>query len=345
MSGTTATQTAFSYQRQNFKNRGIEDVPIDEDAPRRRSASNYAAAFNALTKISGIKPDFWNGLHILLDKTQGSAPGDCVEFNNTGAGALLPGDDDVSDDAKARRWKRFWCGYDTKEAHYDGFEDEQRRLGKRIAYREPGKTVKQTKFDEPKLIPSRYKSSLAQMMVDIVRRASELKDKRIQGKKLTRKQRFEEAAKITWNLLPDYDETSKIKIKGDSKQHGKPTKNRCMDRILKAAKEMIALAESEEEIERLRMNLHAELETLFADATSVENEPEETQKSDENSHNRATFFGKNCKNIEQNEDFSESRGDKVVTPETEFDAEEIPPELVAIGVIEWRDGGRSGRMK
>lgn len=388
------TDRPFHYQREHFRNSGIENVGFDEDAPRRVSASNYAAAFNALMIVSGIISDMWHGLHILLDKTRGFSQTEWVELADSEAGALMPGDKGVSDAAKAKRWKRFWDGYDGnkdgEKIHYDGFEDEQKRLGKRIAYREAGKAVKRSKFDDPKLIKSRYKSSFAQMIVDVVRHAGNLKDKRINGKKLTRKERFEEAAIIVWNLLPEYDDRSTKKIKQEPRTPVRSTQNRCLNRLSKAAREMIASAENKEEAvlsifnsvfhevtstlfasaenkeeaDRLRFKLHAEIETLFADA-SDEFEDEEieageadyvqveestkmtknTSNEQEIPKNRATFFEENHENIEQSERFSLRRGDNFVHLPADFEPEEIPPELVKLGVLEWKDGGRSGRLK
>ncbi|GEM_PF-5598968 len=314
----TTTDRPLHYQREYMKNR-VESVPPDEETPRRRSASNYAAAFNALMIVSGIHPEFWHGLNVLLDKTRGASPSEWVEIGDAEAGALLPGDGELADESKARRWKRFWDGYDTKEQHYDGFEDEQKRLGKRLAYREAGHAIKQTKFDQLRLVKSRYRSSLAHVIVGIVREAYFLKDKREKGQKLTRKERFEEAAKIVWNLLPDYDEETKRKIKRETGKLVRSLKNRALNRFLKAAKEMIASAQTEIEIEDLRTQLHEELEVMFADAINIEIETDDVEietetepKSAKSSTNRATFSEENDENIEQIGEFSENMVYKVV---------------------------------
>lgn len=309
MSGTTATQTAFSYQRQNFKNRGIEDVPIDEDAPRRIAASNYAAAFVALMIVSGINSKLREGLLILLNKTRGYPFDKAVEFSDLSAGTLLSNEteEEVTDDAIKKRWKRF-C---------ESFEKEQARLNKRVFYRMPGKPI----YERKAIIgfqPSSYKSHLAQMIVDIARRARSMRNR-----KLTRDERFRLAAIEVWNLLPPYDEKTKLIKLPNEKSPNVPTISKLTTKIFKDADHLIKVLKKKDlaTYNRKRMEILCELETKFADGESELENGENSDRGDKN----VTLLSQNEKkivqNAEENRNFSDSLSVQLCTLESDVSNE------------------------
>src|SRR4051812_4399629 len=100
----------------------FKDIPVDEweqefyseelkeqrkaDKPARSKASNLALAFDELFGVAGFKPEMRLPLHIFLSQTKGKAPDEEVMFSETEAGALLPGEEGVSDGSKRKRWVR-----------------------------------------------------------------------------------------------------------------------------------------------------------------------------------------------------------------------------------------------
>jgi hypothetical protein len=227
------------------------------DKGRREMISKQAEALDALVAVAGYSPDLFKGLHVLLGKTRGKAPDEWARFKDSEAGALLPGDSDVTDSSKAKRWQR-WCAE---------FEEEQARTGKRVMRRLPGKKI--IEQGTTKKLCSQYLSELAQMVVDVDRRASQI---RTRGLKRVEKLRM--AALEIFAALPDYDAPQpKVKLKGKSEPRPPRLagyRSRALNRFLSAAKQMLNEKKSlgelalDAEVSRLQM----ELESLAAEMRS-----------------------------------------------------------------------------
>jgi hypothetical protein len=219
----------------------------DPDASIRHRISNTHAAVNALLEVLGVDASLHKGVCILIDKARGVKPGEWQEFSDGEAGALLPGDVDVADASKAKRWQRFWIE----------FEAEQERIGKRLARRIPGKTVKDGRADKLHYIRSKYQTSLVQDIAEIERRVKTLTGRRTQ--------KFKAAALKVAIGLPAYDPPDELAKVGKT-SNNRPKKNRKRDRFLRAAREIMEefLPYGSEVLEEKIIELHAELEELAA---------------------------------------------------------------------------------
>jgi hypothetical protein len=228
------------------------------DRPARRQAANFAAAFDVLFHVSGFIPDARLPLHIFLSQTRGCAPDEEVIISETEAGRLLPGDDEVAPESMRKRWVRAW----------KLLESEMARTGKSVGSRINGSVTLATRYTRGQKKAPVYRSEIAQAVVDIERAA-----RRMNG--LKRAERFRLAALEVWSHLPDYHspaEKQQIKTQPEGSAERIAGKQaRRMRHWQKTAKEMIAEAQAQgpEALDTLRARLHAELETLFADAESV----------------------------------------------------------------------------
>jgi hypothetical protein len=227
------------------------------DKPKREQISRQAEALDALVAVAGYSPDLFKGLHVLLGKTRGRAPDEWVRFKDSEAGALLPGDSDVTDGSKAKRWQR-WCLE---------FEAEQARTGKRVMRRQPGKKI--VEAGATKKLCSQYLSELAQMVADIDRRAGQI---RTQGIKRAEKLRM--AALEIFSALPAYDPPP-VKDSPKGKPEARPqrlagNRSRAMNRFLSAAKQLLEEKKlsGEVAIDREVARLQMELEALAAEMRS-----------------------------------------------------------------------------
>lgn len=235
------------------------------DRRPRQDVSNHAAAFNALMHAGGIHADVHQALHIFLGMTRGSAPGEDVLLKESEAGALLPGEASAQEVSLRKRWTRAWSQ----------IEAEMRRTGRRLGERVKGEFIPASRERDEKKVCPRYRSEIAQAVVDITRRAAQLRGRR--------GERFERAALEAWASLPPYvapEESQTIGAEhGDRSKRRKPC--RAKQRWNSSTLEMIedAKARGAEAVDALRASLHADLETFFAD---VDNDPDTTPSSLDN---------------------------------------------------------------
>lgn len=254
---------AEEFEREHLADELREQRRADTDP--RRKVSRYAEALDAFAGVAGYSPDLFKGLHVLLGKTRGKAPDEWVRFRDGEAGALLPGDADVTDSSKAKRWQR-WCA---------DFEQEQERTGKRVMRRVPGKKI--VEKGTAKKLCSEYQSELAQIVIDVDRRSSQI---RLKG--LKRGEKLRMAALEVFAALPAYD-APPVKLSLVSPKEGQRPKplagnrSRALNRFLSAAKELLSekKVEGEAAIDAEVARLHAELEALAAEMRE-QIEPEDT---------------------------------------------------------------------
>jgi hypothetical protein len=215
---------AAEFEKQFFADEIKESHRRDKGA--RQKASNLAAALNALLEVSGCPSDLHKGIHVLLDKSLGKAPDEPFYFNESEAGAHLPGEfADVTDGSKKKRWVRFW----------GEFEEWMPVSGKKLGQRERGYRIKVGRTEIMK--GARYFSEVAQAVVDIERIA--------EGQNRRRKFRYHEAAIQVWNRLPPYiAPVEKAKVKTPSTNSSQPNRlagkrSRAMERFEKAACQLL----------------------------------------------------------------------------------------------------------
>jgi hypothetical protein len=201
------------------------------DGKARRKVSNSAAAFNALIEVLGLSPEVHQPLHVFLDKTRGLGPDEEIKpFNEKDAGAMLPGDEGVADASFRKRWVRAWN---------EVIEPEQARVGKRFAgRRERGSIRLASRATKEKKTAPRYYSDIAQAVVDIERRADQLRGKR--------GDRFLRAAMEVKDSLPDYAAPQVEAKPKDEKPKSEPrglklagNQTRRVNRIESAAREIL----------------------------------------------------------------------------------------------------------
>jgi hypothetical protein len=271
---------------------------LKQDKTARQKASRYAAAETAFYEACGFSPDAQRILHIMLDKTRGSAPHELVKISETEAGALLPGQEGIKDESYRKRWTR---------ALAEVLDPECARLGKCLYTRIMGKFSPPTPTAPEIKKCAEYRCEIAQAVVDVERRANEMKG-------LKRSKALRLAALEVKESLPDYvapKSKPKTVKQGPRVESLAGGRTRRMTRWQIATKEMIREAKDEgpEALNRLRERLHAELETLFADA---ETEGPEKAKSS------ALLFEADSQISEQKRDFDPLTVDSTVHESGDF---------------------------
>jgi len=255
MSAVIQNLSMEEFERDHFADELREARRLDK--PKREQISRQAEALDALVAVAGYSPDLFKGLHVLLGKTRGKAPDEWVRFRDSEAGALLPGDSDVTDGSKAKRWQR-WC---------IEFEADQARTGKRVMRRQPGKKI--IEAGTTKKLCSQYLSELAQMVVDIDRRVGQIRTPGIK-----RPEKLRMAAREIFSALPAYDPPPE-KINPKGKPVARPqrlagNRSRAMNRFLNAAADLLDEKKfsGESAIDAEVARLHMALEALASEIRS-----------------------------------------------------------------------------
>jgi hypothetical protein len=256
------------------------DIPADEweqqhcaddlaterkaDKTERGHVSNCALALTSFLETGGVSRDVFQAVHTYLGKTKYHAPDEPVAFfSERDAGALLPGEPDVADESMKKRFVRAWSL----------IEHEQARTGKRFCGRREKGTIQlaSQRGSEKKQAP-KYFSQIAQAVVDVERLASRLRGKR--------EDRFRRASLEVWKALPAFSASDitifpeKPRESGVVNGDSTPKHSRRLDRVVRAAKEMLTEAGKRDEatVKATCKELAVELGRVFAEALDVEQE-------------------------------------------------------------------------
>jgi hypothetical protein len=292
------------------------------DKKSRVAVSNHAAAFNWLIEVGGLSADIHQPLHIFLDKTRGCAPDEEIKFfSEKDAGALLSGEEGITDGSKRRRWKRAWSA----------IESEQARTGKLFAgTRKNGSIRLASRQAEEKKIAPVYFSQIVQAVVDVERLALRMRGKR--------EDRFRRAALEVWANLPAYvaPEEEEQKIKAEPKPRAKRlagNNTRRMTRFDGAVKESAAAEKVNGDGAALTLaaRMAVQLGQRFAEELGIDRESvfrfmaEALHQAAENADlEEAEFVAPTptglCENAEENREVDTSYVDSPVHVEPEMDS-------------------------
>jgi hypothetical protein len=289
----------------------IKSIPADEwitdycsdelkadrkaDKPRRVVACNFSEAFTALMHAGGVNPSVHQALNVFLGKSRGLAPHEEIAFfSEKEAGALLPGDEGVTDGSLRKRWVRAWEAIEAEQA------DKQKLFaGSRVkgSLRLASKTT-----DEKKVAP-KYYSEIAQAVVDV---------ERLAGKKRgSRSKRFSEAAIEIWNKLPAYvapDEDTTIKLKAVPEPRGERLSGNRRNAARRLDEAMKACFEETSDVDTLEAAMIEKVREMARVARGVVNSlPSDNTRVDKTENGadpktgvRGTNFFESSQNTEQN---------------------------------------------
>jgi len=323
----------------------FKDIPADEweqeycadelkrerkaDKSLRFKASNYALAFVTLMEVGGVSPEVHQALHVFLGRTKGHAPDEEIQyFSEREAGALLPGDEGVSDAALRKRFQRAWAL----------IESEQARTGKMFAGRREKGFIRlaSRQADEKKKAP-RYFSQIAQAVVDTERRAAQMNG-------LKRDERMRRAALEVWNLLPAYVAPEKVEKVKDSEPKRKSQsghQTRRANRFEGVVKEMLEAAKlsGADAAQRQAQSLALKLGRVVAEELGVDEESafrllaatlQDAADLPADLESECTLSGENLQNPSENRTFEGSHVDRAVHVEASSEQPEQPAKTFCV---------------